>query len=140
MTDTPALTGGCLCGAVRYSIAAEPMMTGHCACDNCRKGSGAEHATLFAVPAAAAEATGATSSFTHPADSGATVTRNFCPTCGAPTWNENSRMPQLRMFPVGGLDDITRVQPGLFVYHAKRAPWDDAGSGLNTFDEMPPMG
>jgi len=137
---TEPLTGGCLCGAVRYSIAAEPMFPGHCACDNCRKGSGGEHASLYAVPAAAVSATGKTRSFSHPADSGATVTRHFCPACGSLAWSENSRMADLRFFPAGGLDDLARFTPGLFVYHARKAPWDRAAEGLTTFAGMPPMG
>jgi hypothetical protein len=137
---TEPLAGGCLCGAVRYSIASEPMMPGHCACDNCRKGTGAEHATLFAVPAAAVNATGDTASYSHPADSGATVTRHFCPVCGSHAWSENSRMAHLRMFPAGGLDDVARFTPGMFVYRARKATWDAADRGLATFDAMPPMG
>jgi hypothetical protein len=27
--------GGCLCGAIRYEITAEPMMAGHCQCLDC---------------------------------------------------------------------------------------------------------
>ena len=138
MTTPSPISGGCLCGAVRYTISAEPMMSGHCACDNCRKGTGAEHATIFAVAADAVELTGKTSSYAHKADSGATVTRHFCPTCGSHTFSRNSRMEQMRMFPVGTLDDISRATPAMFVYHARRAPWDRAGEGRQTFDEMPP--
>ena len=139
MTDTPALTGGCLCGAFRYTIAAEPVMVAHCACDSCRKRSGSEHATVFGVPADAVSTTGETRSYTSTGDSGGTVTRHFCPNCGSNAMNESSTVPHLRMFPVGCLDDISRVQPGVFVFHANKAPWDNAGAGIATFDAMPPM-
>ena len=139
MTDTPALTGGCLCGAVRYSTTAEPVMAGHCACDNCRAGTGAEHATLFAMPTEALSITGVTSSYSHPGGSGTTITRHFCPTCGSHTLSQNSAMEHLRMVPIGGLDDIARVQPSMFVFHSKKAPWDTAGDKLTTFDTMPPI-
>jgi Glutathione-dependent formaldehyde-activating enzyme len=33
--------GGCLCGAVRYSIQGEPLVSGTCQCRSCRKASGA---------------------------------------------------------------------------------------------------
>lgn len=135
---TIPLTGGCLCGAVRYTILAEPVISGHCACDNCRKGTGAEHATIFAVPAEAARVTGPTSNYSHAADSGAKITRHFCPTCGSHAFTQNDRMAHLRMFPVGSLDDISRTTPGVFVYHAKKAPWDRAGAAISTFDAMPP--
>ena len=31
------LTGGCLCGAVRYKISADPIFSGKCYCEDCRK-------------------------------------------------------------------------------------------------------
>lgn len=35
------LTGGCLCGAVRYQVEGEPLYAGFCYCVDCRKASGA---------------------------------------------------------------------------------------------------
>ena len=34
------VTGGCLCGALRYEATGEPTMAGHCYCADCRKASG----------------------------------------------------------------------------------------------------
>lgn len=138
MTGTAPLTGGCLCGALRYEIEGEPVFTGQCACDNCRKGSGVEHASLFAVPAAAARTEGTVARYAHGTDSGAEVTRHFCPICGSFGWSTNSRMPDMMFFAAGSLDDMARFRPGIFVYAAKRAPWDKAGSDLPCFDAMPP--
>ena len=39
MTETP-ITGGCLCGAVRYEADGPPFQVGHCHCRMCRKGGG----------------------------------------------------------------------------------------------------
>ena len=35
------LKGGCLCGAVRYEAVGEPLYSGFCYCEDCRKASGA---------------------------------------------------------------------------------------------------
>ena len=36
----PQITGGCLCGQVRYSGTADPMFTGVCHCKDCQKETG----------------------------------------------------------------------------------------------------
>ena len=33
-------TGGCACGAIRYQISAEPMVSNHCQCRDCQHKSG----------------------------------------------------------------------------------------------------
>jgi hypothetical protein len=76
--------GGCLCGAIRYEIAAEPMLAGHCQCHDCQHQTGGGHASFMAVPADALKLTGALRFYESTADSGNTIRRGFCPTCGSP--------------------------------------------------------
>ncbi len=50
--------GGCLCGAIRYEIAAEPMFGGQCQCRDCQHETGGGHASFMAFPADAVKLTG----------------------------------------------------------------------------------
>ncbi|MBT3333336.1 MAG: GFA family protein [Rhodospirillaceae bacterium] len=43
------MTGGCLCGAIRYEVSQEPMVTSHCHCRQCRRGSGAPFMTWMTL-------------------------------------------------------------------------------------------
>lgn len=133
------LTGGCLCGAVTYSIDADPAFSGHCGCQNCRKATGVEHASIFAVPTGAVEVSGALSTYRYSGDSGAPISKHFCPACGSHVVTDNPIMGGMRMFPVGSLDDINQVEPQMFVYHADCATWEKAGDAMTTFEKMPPM-
>lgn len=38
-----AYTGGCACGAIRYSIAGEPVFSNDCHCRDCQRESGTGH-------------------------------------------------------------------------------------------------
>ena len=44
------IKGGCLCGAVTYEVAGDPIFVGHCACANCQKATGGGHSTVAAFP------------------------------------------------------------------------------------------
>ena len=47
------LTGGCLCGAVRYKVSADLIFSGKCYCGDCRRTSSSGHGSVYAVPEAA---------------------------------------------------------------------------------------
>lgn len=46
-------SGGCLCGAVRYTCTRAPVAGAHCHCLDCRRTSGTGHGSHLAVPQAA---------------------------------------------------------------------------------------
>jgi hypothetical protein len=97
--------GGCLCGKVRFRIAAEPTMSGRCCCQACQKLSGAGHTENIAFPKAAIDVTGETADYVWTADSGGAVTTSFCPICGSPLFARRTSMPGLKMVRAGALDD-----------------------------------
>ncbi|MGQ0589997.1 MAG: GFA family protein [Sphingosinicella sp.] len=131
------LTGGCLCGNVRYA-AGEPMVCGHCHCVDCRKTSATGHATHAMVPASAFEVSGELACYERPADSGNVVARRFCPTCGSAVFSTNSAMPGMIFLRASSLDDPDRVTPHMVVY-ASRAPAWDRIEGMTSFPEMAPL-
>lgn len=132
------ITGGCLCGAVRYRCGGEALMMGHCHCEDCRRSSGTGHASLMAVPEDALALTGEVKGYDRPADSGNMVTRAFCPTCGSWIYSKNVAMPGMIFFTAGSLDDLEIFQPQMHVYRMRAASWDAPSEGVPMFDRMPP--
>lgn len=131
-------SGGCLCGAVRYACTAEPVMAGHCHCEDCRRSSGTGHCSHLMVPEAGVAITGMTTAFGRAADSGAVIMRHFCPTCGAAVFSRNPNMAGMVALRASSLDDLEVFKPQMHVYAARAPSWDRPGEGLPSFDKMPP--
>jgi hypothetical protein len=91
-----------------------------------------------AFPAAAVKVSGTTSSFRSQADSGATVTREFCPTCGSRLFGSSSAMPSLRTVHAAALDEASALRPMMAVYTKRVLAWDRVEEGLPAFEAMPP--
>ena len=78
-------TGGCLCGAVRYSIDAEPLPGRQllCHCVDCQKQTGTAFVSGMAFPADGVTITGTMTTFTMSGgQSGEPMHRRFCTKCG----------------------------------------------------------
>lgn len=136
-TSAPSLTGGCLCGAVRYEITAEPIVTGHCYCEDCRRTSATARATHVMVPQESFAVTGEVRAYDRPADSGNIVSRRFCPACGSAVFSTNSGMPAFAFVRASSLDDLDAVTPGVVAYASRAPQWDPADPALPAFAEMP---
>src|SRR5260370_9804860 len=92
---TPLL-GGCLCGAVRYECSGEPAMSALCYCTDCQHATGGAFSAGFLVPKESFKLLkGELKSHEITADSGAKVSRNFCPPCRSPVLNQFTAMPAL---------------------------------------------
>lgn len=130
-------TGGCLCGAVRYEVGAPALFGGYCYCTDCRKIS-STHSAVHAVPIAAVAITGEVREFSSLGDSGAMVTRGFCPTCGTGIFSKGSR-PGVMMIKAGTLDDPEQFKPMAAVYVSRAPSWDRPPEGVAAFEKMPPQ-
>ena len=131
-------TGGCLCGAVRYECAGEPVGAGHCHCVDCRKSSGSGHCSHLVVPEAALQVSGEVRFFDAPADSGNMVSRGFCPTCGSAIYSTNSGMPDMLFLRASSLDDPEVFDPQMVVYTGSAPSWDLIDPKLPAFETVPP--
>jgi hypothetical protein len=129
-------TGRCLCGAVTFESSAAPQAVLHCCCEDCRKSSGTGHCTHIAIPKDAFVITGNVSFYAHRADSGNTVTKGFCGTCGSPIYSTNSGYPGAVFPRASVLDDPELVQPQMVVYASRAISWDKLDETLPVFDEM----
>ncbi|MEQ8398818.1 GFA family protein [Thalassobaculum sp.] len=134
------LTGGCLCGSVRYHSPAEPVLTAHCHCADCRRSSGTGHCTHVVMPEAGFTVTGEVRFFDRPADSGNLVRRGFCPACGSPIYSTNSMMPDKVFIRASSLDDPELAKPAMSVYASRAPSWDAVDPALPAFAEMPTGG
>lgn len=131
-------TGGCLCEAVRYECAMAPLGGGHCYCRDCRRSSGTAFCSHLVVPRAAVTITGKVASFERAANSGNTITRSFCPTCGSPLYSTNSANADALFIRVSSLDDPEVFRPQMIVFASRAPSWIRLDEGLATFPEMAP--
>jgi hypothetical protein len=132
-------TGRCLCGAVSYRIASAPVRMAQCHCRDCQRASGTGHTSqaFFKVGDVAIE--GPTASFAVTAESGSTVTRYFCRTCGSRVYNENTGRPGVLAMTIGCLDDHSWFAPEVVIFTRDRPQWDLTSVEIANFDAMSPI-
>jgi hypothetical protein len=135
-----AYTGGCACGAIRYEIAGEPLVSNDCQCRDCQRTSGTGHGSYLSFQGQEkVKLKGAAKVWDIVGDSGKVKTRGFCPTCGSPVYLTFSAMPDLFTVHAASLDDPSRYKPQLVTYGMRGQAWDHTDPSLSKFDKMPPM-
>ena len=102
---TTTLTGGCLCGAVRYTVSQPITELRACHCRDCQKASGAGGTVNAMIPSSALKITkGTPKRYTLTADSGRTLHRHFCGDCGSPLFSRRELTPENTALRIGTLD------------------------------------
>jgi hypothetical protein len=132
------ITGGCLCGALRYEAEGEPIYAGFCYCSDCRKASGSGSVGYMGFPASAIRFSGATRQFISKAANGGDATRNFCPTCGGLVFGGVVGESDSHTIYAGSLDDPSAFHPTAALFNRYRPAWAVLPPGLAVFETMPP--
>ena len=100
-------SGGCQCGAIRYSITAEFGKAGICHCRMCQKAFGNFGAALVSVAANGLQWTrGSAAEFR----SSVIVARGFCADCGTPLYMREDQDPDYEIA-IGTLDEPNAIGP-----------------------------
>lgn len=138
----PPLTGGCLCGAVRYEITAEPVVSCHCHCSLCRRASGAPFATWTTVPLDGFRWTRGTPARFRSSEKAA---RDFCSACGTQlTFRLEAQADGGKAtldVTSASLDAPERIAPTAHIWLSSRVAWDVVpDDGLERFEEGFPPG
>lgn len=132
------LSGGCHCGAVRYTVSGAPAYTALCHCSDCRKSAGAPMVAWAAFPEGNFALTqGEPRRFS----AGGASIRNFCATCGTGLFFTNAEvLPGLVDIQAATLDDPETMPPGIHVQAAERLGWMDGIDALPSFPRYPNAG
>ena len=117
-----SLTGGCLCGNIRFETTAKPGAPHTCSCTMCQKHSGALTVAWVEFPAEAVTWTGPGGA---PATwrSSKVSSRAFCPTCGS-TLGAIDDDPMIAL--VTGVFDspgAAALRPKSHSYRSERPNW-----------------
>lgn len=131
------VTGGCACGAVRFSIDADPITQRACWCRDCQYWASGNAAVNAVFPRASFSMTGATAEYASEAASGNMMRRQFCPQCGTPLTSETDARPHLVVIRAGALDRPLSG-PEVTIWTASAPEWGHIDPDLPTFEGQPP--
>lgn len=135
----PNITGGCLCGQVRYTITAEPISAALCHCRDGQRYTGSGFEPFVRVPTAAVQLHGELKSYAGTGGSGQAVLRRFCPNCGSGVINEAQIRPEVTVILAGTFDDPTAFVPTFEIFCADSPPWVQAGGERTRFPKGRPV-
>jgi hypothetical protein len=117
-------SGGCLCGAIRYTLTAPLNSVIACHCSHCRKISGAGSSHNVAIPTSALSITmGEPKVYADTADSGNRLNRYFCANCGSSLFSRREKMPEMTVLKAGTLDDASGLKLAMNIWTDSALPW-----------------
>ena len=133
------ITGGCLCGDVRYESSAEPQMVVVCHCTTCQKNTGSPFSLNVAVPDNEIKMAGdSLRTYEERSDAASPpFYRLFCSRCGSPIAGRGAAYPGLVFLKAGTLDDPSWVRPTVHIWCAEKQPWVAIEEGVAQFEHGP---
>lgn len=121
------LTGGCLCGEIRFKILGDPEFVTNCHCAICRKASGAPYMTWMVVKPDHFVLTCGSLKYYKSSQNG---NRGFCENCGSSLTFCFDNLSDEMDVSAAVLDDPERVEPVDHIWVKSKLHWVKPGDGL----------
>jgi hypothetical protein len=132
----PSLTGGCLCGGVRFELTEPPRAASYCHCTRCQRRTGTAASAQAQVDGDSfqlLEGEGLVQCWRHP-DGG--FEKCFCRECGAHLFSRNPDDRTQMSVRMGAFDADPGVRPSRRTFVAYAATWEPIpDDGLERFEE-----
>lgn len=135
MNEPASITGGCLCGAVRFEASAPPRRITHCHCGMCRRAVGAAVATFATFETRAVRWLGEPARY----DSSERGWRGFCPHCGASVCFGYKPRPERIYVCIGIFDDADAFPAGFHDHRHSKIAWLDLDRDLPDARDAKPV-
>jgi hypothetical protein len=130
------LTGGCLCGGVRFEVTEPLVSSGYCHCTRCqrRTGTGAS-ASARIVPGSLRIKSGEELIRSYAPEDG--FLKAFCSGCGSALWSQSPDDPEVISVRLGAFDGDPGIRPAYRTFTAFAATWEPIpDDGLPRFPEQ----
>jgi hypothetical protein len=132
------LTGGCLCGAVRFEVTEPLVSSGYCHCTRCQRRTGtAASPGARIAPGSLRVLSGEEHIRAYEPEEG--FAKLFCTACGSSLWSRSQEDPDVISIRLGAFDDDPGIRPTYRQFVAYAAPWEPIpDDGLERFPESRP--
>src|SRR5919201_5472218 len=122
MAELP-LTGGCMCGGVRFEITEPLVSANYCHCTRCQRRTGtAAAASARIAPGSLRITAGEELVRSYKPEDG--FAKEFCSTCGSALWSRSPDDPDVMGVRLGAFDDDPGIRPSSRQFVAYAAPWE----------------
>jgi hypothetical protein len=131
------LTGGCLCGGVRFELTEPPVSASYCHCTRCQKRTGTAASPQARIVPGSIRVTGDELVRAYEPPDG--FPKAFCSACGSALWSINPATGQIASIRMSLFDDDPGVRPSYRQFTAYAAEWESIpDDGLPRYPERPP--
>jgi hypothetical protein len=131
------LTGGCLCGGVRFELTEPPVSASYCHCTRCQKRTGTAASPQARIVPGSIRVTG--DEFVRAYEPPDGFPKAFCSGCGSALWSINPNTGQIASIRMSLFDDDPGVRPSYRQFTAYAAEWEPIpDDGLPRYPERPP--
>ena len=134
------LNGSCQCGAVTYTVSAEPLFTYACHCSSCQKRTGSAFSLGLVIATEAMALKGALTAWSRVSEQGNTNTRYSCASCGNIIYGIGDINSELAKLQAGTLEDTSAVEPEVHIWTSRKQPWLTLPDGVPLFATQPENG
>jgi hypothetical protein len=129
--------GGCVCGAARYRLKADPQVGLVCHCTWCQRRSGSAFAPIAYFNEADVEfLQGKMTKYEHRSDeTGRWLRIEFCPVCGTPVTHTTELRPGLRGISAGTMEDPYSFRIDWHIWTRSARPWVAIPEGVEVYEK-----